>query len=88
MLIKGTVDVMTLRFGWTVCVHVKELLIFSKARDKDWYAQGLVYGCNFQMWIKGSISNLTSKRFNKPQMSIQIVKRGKGGASTRMMTLK
>lgn len=59
MLIKSTVDVTTLRFGRTVCVHVEELLIFSKARDKDWYAQGLVYGCNLQMRMKGSISNLT-----------------------------
>lgn len=46
MLIKSTVDVTPLRFGWTVCMHVEKLLFFSKARDKDWYAQKLVYGCN------------------------------------------
>lgn len=60
MLIESTVDVMTLRFGWTMCVHVEELLIFSQLRDKDWYAQRLVYGCNLQqMWMKGSTLNLT-----------------------------
>lgn len=44
---------------WLDCVRVEELLIFSKLRDKEWYAQGLVFGCNLQMWIKGGMLNVS-----------------------------